>query len=137
LCCSAQTKWYIRLIATHWYKNEFFKDTNNIWQDSSITLYIDSGHNQSNYECLTYKFDYIKQIRGAEVYSLESDEQTKNVKYNIINPIITKRRERPLGKAKSNVEMQDQYATKDNAYKILNVNQSNNETKNKRKTCQN
>ncbi|CAG8482168.1 10250_t:CDS:2, partial [Gigaspora margarita] len=175
------------LIITHGYPYEFFKDTNDIWQDSSITLCIDSGHDQSNYECSTYKFDYIKQIRGAEVYSpvlrevnntrqkygraqgimrkvldiaiatntydelmgichgfmldkqktQESDEQTEDVEYNIINPIITKRRGRPPGRAKSDVEMQDQHATKRQRLQILNVNQSNDETKDKRKTCQN
>ncbi|CAG8761921.1 9990_t:CDS:2, partial [Cetraspora pellucida] len=42
--------------------------SNDIWQQSFITLCKDSDYNQSDYECSIYKFDYIKQIREAEVY---------------------------------------------------------------------
>ncbi|CAG8798016.1 6694_t:CDS:1, partial [Racocetra fulgida] len=46
-----------------------FADGSDIWQQSSITLCMNSDQQQSIIEHLTYKFDYIKQIQGAEVYS--------------------------------------------------------------------
>ncbi|CAG8598697.1 13300_t:CDS:2, partial [Dentiscutata heterogama] len=184
---SAQAKWHIGLIATRWYKDEFFRDSSDIWQQSFITLCKDSDHNQSDYERSIYKFDYIKQIRGAEVYgpvlrevnntrqkygrahgimrkaldlaistntydelmgichgfildkqrNQESDEKMEDIENNIMNPVITMRRGRPPGRAKSDVEVQDQRTTKRQRLQPIEVNQSNDETKDKRKTCQN
>ncbi|CAG8760168.1 19138_t:CDS:2, partial [Dentiscutata erythropus] len=184
---SAQAKWHIGLIAMRWYKDEFFRDSSDIWQQSFITLCKDSDHNQSDYERSIYKFDYIKQIRGAEVYgpvlrevnntqqkygrahgimrkaldlaistntydelmgichgfildkqrNQESDEKMEDIENNIMNPVITARRGRPPGRAKSDVEVQDQRTTKRQRLQPIEVNQSNDETKDKRKTCQN
>ncbi|RIB24921.1 hypothetical protein C2G38_2167220 [Gigaspora rosea] len=61
------------LIAARWYKDNFTND-NDILQQPPITLCVNSDQYQSIIEHLTYKFDYIKQIRSAEVYSLPLQE---------------------------------------------------------------
>ncbi|CAG8743988.1 11539_t:CDS:2, partial [Gigaspora margarita] len=46
LCCSTQAKWHIGLIASCWYKDSCF-DGSDIWQQSPITICINSNQNQS------------------------------------------------------------------------------------------
>ncbi|CAG8608582.1 6957_t:CDS:2, partial [Racocetra fulgida] len=51
---------YILLFDT----DSFDEEPNNVF----LTLTLDSDHNQGDSEYSIYKFDYIKQIRSAEVY---------------------------------------------------------------------
>lgn len=196
LRCSTQAKWHIGLIASRWYKDDIIDGNNDIWQQSPITLCINSNQEQNNDQYLVYKFDYIKQIRGAEFYNqnlreincirrkygkvhglmwkalnaaiatnsydefigichgfisdkqaiLESGQNIEEIDFNIKNPIITTRKGRPAGKAKSCIEIQDQHARKwwhlqplddNNQMSNNNASGSNNNEKDKRKTCQN
>ena len=75
--------------------------------------------------------------------NLESNTNPEDVEYNIKNPIITKRKGRPPGRAKCAVEIQDQQSNRDRNLQPLEVsnqisNEANNGTieKDKRKTCQ-
>ncbi|CAB4491664.1 unnamed protein product [Rhizophagus irregularis] len=120
------------LIASCWYKDDIIDGNNDIWQQSPITLCINSNQEQNNDQYSVYKFDYIKQIRGAEFYNqnlreincichgfisdkqaiLESGQNMEEINFNIKNPIITTRKGRPAGRAKSCVEIQDQHTRK-------------------------
>jgi hypothetical protein len=66
---STQAKWHIGLIVSRWYKDDIIEGNVDIWQQAPISLCVESDQYQSNDEHITYKFDYIKQIRGAEVYN--------------------------------------------------------------------
>ncbi|GBC43770.2 protein FAR1-RELATED SEQUENCE 5-like [Rhizophagus irregularis DAOM 181602=DAOM 197198] len=129
---SHHSKWHIGLIASCWYKDDIIDGNNDIWQQSPITLCINSNQEQNNDQYSVYKFDYIKQIRGAEFYNqnlreincichgfisdkqaiLESGQNMEEINFNIKNPIITTRKGRPAGRAKSCVEIQDQHTRK-------------------------
>ncbi|CAG8748996.1 1295_t:CDS:1, partial [Cetraspora pellucida] len=74
------------------------------------------------------------------------DESQQNDEFNIGNPIITARRGRPPGRAKSAVEIQKNQTKKRRYLQLINVNQVVNESENvhnrlkekdTRKTCQN
>ncbi|CAG8794500.1 12702_t:CDS:2, partial [Gigaspora margarita] len=163
LHCSVQAKWHIGLIAAHWYKDNFTND-NDIWQQSPITLCINSDQYQSIIKHPIYKFDYIKQIRGAEVYSLLLQEvNSTRQKYgrgqdimrkaldiaiatNLFDElmgichgfILDKQERQPPGRAKSCVEIEDQPAKKNQCLEV-EVNQITDKidkNKDKRKTCQ-
>ena len=63
-----------------------------------------------------------------------------------MNPVVTTRKGRPAGRAKSNIEIQDQHSRKRRCLQTLDVNQNTNisdnasesiNKKDKRKTCQN
>ncbi|EXX57460.1 hypothetical protein RirG_206960 [Rhizophagus irregularis DAOM 197198w] len=69
LRCSTQAKWHIGFIASRWYKDDIIDGNNDIWQQSPITLCINSNQEQNNDQYSMYKFDYIKQIHGAEFYN--------------------------------------------------------------------
>lgn len=197
LRCSIQAKWHIGLIAARWYKDDIIEGSNDIWQQCPITLCVNSNQDQSNDEYPMYKFDYIKQIRGTEVYNpvlreinnawrkygraqgimrkaldiaistnsydefmgichgfildkqeiQDSNTKMEEVEFNIKNPVISTRKGRPAGRAKSTVEIQDQRVKKRRYLQPLEVNnQITNEfesindrsvEKDKRKTCQN
>ncbi|RGB24262.1 hypothetical protein C1646_773334 [Rhizophagus diaphanus] len=126
LVISCETKTYY---VSEWiiYKDDIIDGKNDIWQQSPITLCINSNQKQNNDQYLIYKFDYINQICSAEFYNqnlreincichgfisdkqaiLESDQNMKEIDFNIKNPIITTRKGRPAERAKSCVEIQD------------------------------
>jgi hypothetical protein len=77
---------------------------------------------------------------------LDSRQNMEDIDFNIKNPIITARKGRPAGRAKSCVEIQDKHARKRRHLQPLDDNNqtpyneasgSNNNEKDKRKTCQN
>ncbi|CAG8700254.1 16098_t:CDS:2, partial [Racocetra fulgida] len=90
-------KWHIGLIAARWYKDNF----TDIWQQPPITICANSDQvqGQGGVEYPMYKFDYIKQVRSAEVYSealkevnntrQKYDIMTDDIECNIKNPVIS------------------------------------------------
>ncbi|CAB5363218.1 unnamed protein product [Rhizophagus irregularis] len=129
-CCTS--KWHIVLIASCCYKDEIIDRNNNIWQQSPIILCINLNQEQNNDQYSVYKFDYIKQIHGAEFYNqnsreincichgfisdkqaiLESGQNIEEINFNIKNPIITTRKGRPVERVKICIEIQEQHTRK-------------------------
>ncbi|CAB5128559.1 unnamed protein product [Rhizophagus irregularis] len=120
------------LIASCCYKDEIIDRNNNIWQQSPIILCINLNQEQNNDQYSVYKFDYIKQIHGAEFYNqnsreincichgfisdkqaiLESGQNIEEINFNIKNPIITTRKGRPVERVKICIEIQEQHTRK-------------------------
>ncbi|CAG8615820.1 6230_t:CDS:2, partial [Cetraspora pellucida] len=73
-------------------------------------------------------------LKFESAYIIINDEATNKPKSKIN---LEEQLERPSERAKSAVKMQDKHATKKQRLQLIEVNQSNDETKNKRKTCQN
>ncbi|CAG8483465.1 11619_t:CDS:2, partial [Dentiscutata erythropus] len=101
------------MLVTHSYPcRHFYKDF--LMQYNPISLCVESSSN--DYAVAnTFNLEHIKQLRGGELYtpqfftskqlSLNEDNQSENAP--ITNPIIFARRERPPGRAKSDIEIQD------------------------------
>ncbi|CAG8508064.1 6493_t:CDS:2, partial [Dentiscutata heterogama] len=163
-----------------------FFEGNNVWQQSPITIYVNSNQNQSDIEYPVSKFDYLKQIRSIEVYNpmlkdinntrqmygraqgvmrkaidiaiatssydelmgicyrfimdkkekQESDTMMNDIEYDIRNPVISKQRGRPPGRAISCVKIQDQRPEKRQHLQISEIiERHETQEKDTRKTC--
>ncbi|CAG8853885.1 6349_t:CDS:2, partial [Gigaspora margarita] len=114
LRCSTQARWHIGLIVAHWYKDNFTDGNNDIWQQPPITLCEVNSTRQ-------------KYGRPQDLIRKALDLAIATNAYN---------------KAKSSVEIEDQYIKKKQRLLTEVSNQIINETdkngnKDKRKTCQN
>ncbi|CAG8625384.1 6967_t:CDS:2 [Cetraspora pellucida] len=118
------------------YKNDLIEHNNNIWQQPSVTLCIDSNQNINNY---ISDFGYIKEAYNSDVLDLA-------IVTNSYNELIDICQGRPPGRAKSTVELQDNQTKKYCYLQPINNNQTFNKPeianrkikkKNTRKTCQN
>ncbi|CAG8794319.1 13902_t:CDS:2, partial [Racocetra fulgida] len=67
------------------------------------------------------------------LFSIESDTMMNDLEYNIKNPVISTRKGRPPGRAKSNVEIQNQQVKKRQHF----TEEHEIQEKDTRKTCQN
>ncbi|CAG8817791.1 23134_t:CDS:2, partial [Gigaspora margarita] len=148
LSCGTKTQYIILTVD---------ENPNEVWEQSPISLCINNIPNQD----IISDFGYLKEIRNPDVYTLvlqkiNSTRQKygraqgimwkQNDEFNIGNLIITARRGRPPGRAKSAVEIQENPTKKRRHLQPINVNQVVNKSetghdrlkeKDTRKTCQN
>ena len=69
LRCSTQAKWHIGLITSRWYKDDIIEKNNDIWLQDSVILCVNPDEYQMSDTNTMHNFDYIKQVRGSEVYN--------------------------------------------------------------------
>ncbi|CAB4390330.1 unnamed protein product [Rhizophagus irregularis] len=149
---SPNAKWHVGLISSRWYKDDKIA-SNSITQQAPISI-CSSEDNATN-NTTNFNLGHITKIRGSELYTPILQELNNNrIKYgrahgldneklDVVNPIITVRKERPPGRVKSAVEIQDKESRRHCLKSIdLNVQKGGNETqlgnsRDNRKTCQN